>query len=341
MTANRRRGLIAGVLALSAIVAIAMVAGQGDDETEPVVGPVAPLTGLRIDDADVATRPALAVKVDNVSAGNAMALPQSGLVRADVVLEEIVEGDITRLIAVYHSRSPGRVGPVRSARTTDVHLLPQLGTTLLAWSGGNDGVVRAVRDSPAIIDLGFDRATDSYARDPSRRAPHNLYVEADELWDLAPGDLPAPDPLFTFGEADRPPPPSARPASGADITWGGGPGASPVTWRWEPELELYVRTQRGEPHVDVDGEALTARNVVILLTPYGQSPADTRSPEALTVGSGDALVLTNGTVVPGRWDRPAEDVPAALVDIDQQVIKLTPGQSWIQLPRPGEVTIID
>jgi hypothetical protein len=242
---------------------------------------------------------------------------------------------------VLHSEMPGRVGPVRSARTTDVHLLPQLGTTLLAWSGGNDGVVRAVRESPAIIDLGFDRATSSYSRDPSRRAPHNLYVEADELWDLAPEGLPAPDPLFTFGEADRSPPPSARPASGADITWGGGPGASPVTWRWEPELELYVRTQRGEPHVDVDGDVLTAQNVVILLTPYGQSPADTRSPEALTVGSCDALVLTNGTVVPGRWDRPSEDVPAALVDPDQQVIELTPGRSWIQLPRPGEVTIVE
>ena len=89
-------------------------------------------------------RPALAVKVDNLDANGETAVPQLGLLKADVVFEEIVEGNITRLVGVFHSQQPGRVGPVRSARTTDVQLLPQLGRPLLAWSGGNAGVVRLV-----------------------------------------------------------------------------------------------------------------------------------------------------------------------------------------------------
>ncbi len=305
--------------------------------TEPATGPVAPLTGQRQVDPAAARRPALAVKVDN----SAPARPQQGVPLADIVIEKIIEGDTTRLIALYQSRMPGHVGPVRSARTTDVHLLPQFGTTILAFSGANDGVIKVVEDHPAIVDLGPGLAGHAYERDQSRPMPHNLFVATGDLWDMAPAGLPSPDPIFSFGVDRRPDPPSARPASGVDISWGPGPGASPVTWRWNPELRLYLRTQGGQPHTDVSGSRLTAQNVVVLLTPYGQSPADTRSPEALTVGSGDALVFTNGAVVPGRWERPREDVPAALTDTDGATIELTPGQTWMQLPRPGGATVVE
>jgi hypothetical protein len=304
--------------------------------SEPDTGPVAAMSGQRQADPAAAARPALAVKVDN----SGPALPQKGLPLADIVIEKIIEGDTTRLIAVFQSKMPGQVGPVRSARTTDVHLLPQFGTTILAFSGANDGVIKVVEDHPAIVDLGPGLAGHAYSRDLSRPFPHNLFVETGDLWDMAPAGLPSPDPIFSFGVDGRANPPSARPASGVDISWGPG-SSSPVTWRWDPALRLYLRTQAGRPHTDVSGSRLTAQNVVVLLTPYGQSPADTRSPEALSVGSGDALVFTNGAVVPGRWDRPSENVPAALTDTAGRTIELTPGQTWMQLPRPGGATIID
>lgn len=360
---TRRNGAIAaGVAALVVLVAVAAalarVDGGGDDAapsttrattsttalltttTQPPTGPVAPLTGLRQATAETATRPAVAVKVDNLDTERESAVPQQGLHQADVVFEEIVEGNITRLVAVFHSQSPGRVGPVRSARTTDVHLLPQFGRVLLAWSGGNDGVVAAVRASPAIIDVGYDRATAAYARDRSRRAPHNLYVDVDQLWPLAPAGTPAPQPIFSFrtpGQANQN---GAVPAQGVDLTWGGGAASSPVAWRWNPKLRLYERSQRGRPHTDADGVPLSAQNVVVLVTPYGQSPADLRSPEALTVGTGEAFVYTNGHVIHGRWDRPAEDRPAALFADDGAPILLTPGQTWVELPRAGGVTTV-
>ncbi|MCU1355924.1 MAG: hypothetical protein JWM89_1342 [Acidimicrobiales bacterium] len=307
--------------------------------TEPRRGPVAPLTGLRVTDPALLNRPAIAVKVDNLDAPSESAVPQSGLLNADIVFEEIVEGNITRLVGIFHSHQPGRVGPVRSARTTDLAILPQFGRPLLAWSGGNDGVVAAVRSNPSIIDEGYDRATSSYARDHSRRAPHNLYVQGDELWGRAPAGLPAPTRLFAYRTVGQKSPPFATQAAGVDINWGGAISA-PVSWRWDGKLRSYVRSQRGRVHTDASGTPLTAKNVVVLVTEYGQSPADARSPEAHTVGSGEAFVYTNGRVVHGRWSRRDVNHPGAVVDEAGHLVLLSPGQTWIELPRAGNASTV-
>lgn len=280
------------------------------------------------------------MKIDNLDAPSETALPQAGLNRADVVFEEIVEGNITRLVAVFHSQQPGRVGPVRSARTTDVQILPQFGRALLGWSGGNDGVVAAVRNSPSIIDAGWDAVPGSYARDRSRRAPHNLFTQADELWSRAPDDAGPPPPMFLYRSTGQAMPATAQPSPGVDISWGGGIATAPAGWRWDPELRLYLRTQQGRPHLDEDGSQVAAKNVVVFATEYGQSPADARSPEALTVGSGELFAFTNGHVIYGRWDRPDVNRPAALVDAEGAPVLLSPGTTWIELPRPGGTTAI-
>lgn len=366
LSPNARRGVVGGgvgVLAVALVGGLVLAGGGGEEEaapttttttaaptttttaivtttTEPPTGPIAPLTGLRVADPALVARPPLAVKVDNLDAAGETAVPQLGLLQADVVWEEIVEGNITRLVAVFHSQQPGRVGPVRSARTTDVALLPQLGRPLLGWSGGNDGVVRAVRSSPSIIDAGVDVATGSYSRQGPHPAPHNLYVEADELWAKAPAGTPPPPALFSYRTPGQAPPPEARQALGVDLSWGGGVAVAPVSWRWDENLRSWVRSQRGRFHVDQGGEAITAKNVVVMVTEYGRSAADARSPEALTVGSGELFVYTNGRVIHGRWDRPDGNRPATLVDDAGRPVLLSPGQTWIELPRSGSTTTI-
>src|SRR5829696_8060786 len=84
-----------------------------------------PLTGSRT----VSGNPVIAVKVENTAA----ARPQVGLSQADIVFVQEVEGAQTRLVAVYHSRLPTRLGPVRSARTTDAQLLPLFGKPALVY----------------------------------------------------------------------------------------------------------------------------------------------------------------------------------------------------------------
>ena len=84
-------------------------------------GPVAPLTGLASTDPGIVNRPALVVKIDN----HEDARPQTGLNQADIVVEELVEG-ISRFAAVFQSQEPGgstEVGPIRSARTSDLAII--------------------------------------------------------------------------------------------------------------------------------------------------------------------------------------------------------------------------
>jgi hypothetical protein len=356
-----RRGIVGGILAVLLVGGgLAFALGRGDKEptpprpvatvptttttlpvtttTEPPVGEIAPLTGLRSTDPAVTTRPALAVKIDNLDTPGESALPQTGLLKADVVFEEIVEADITRLVAIFQSELPGdRVGPVRSARTTDLQILPQLGHPLLAWSGGNAGVVAAVRSSPFLSDEGADAASSSYRRDRSRRAPHNLYVDANSLWSRVSPDLGAPKPIFQFRAEGATTPAGAPADPGPRITWGSGGASAPARWDWDATTKLYKRDQRGRPHLDESGTQLSAQNVVVLMTPYGVSPADTRSPEAQTVGSGVAVVYTNGVRIDGRWERPKVEEPAKLVDAAGAPILLTPGRTWIELLRSEQV----
>ncbi len=352
--------MVAAVVLLAAAVAFALAGGDDDEPvastttraattttteavttTEPATGPVAPLTGLRVADPALVNRPALAAKIDNLDTARESAVPQAGLARADVVFEEVVEGNITRLVGVFHSKAPGRIGPIRSARTTDVYLLPQLGPVLFAWSGGNDGVVAEVRRSPFLLDVGHDAASSSYSREPGRRAPHNLFVEADELWGRRPDAVAPPRALFSFRADGQVSSPEANPAAGVGISWGGGAATSPVAWHWDPDTELYLRSQNDRPHLDADGTRVTASNVVVMVTEYGRSAADTRSPEARTVGEGELFVYTDGGVVWGRWSRPAEDQPAVLTDLAGNPILLTPGTTWVELPRSGGVTTFD
>src|SRR5687768_5936873 len=85
------------------------------------VGTGARLTGLAADPAKLA-RPALIVKLDNAPKGQ----PQAGILQADVVVEEGVEGGITRFAAIFHSQDSEEVGPVRSARSADIAIASEL-----------------------------------------------------------------------------------------------------------------------------------------------------------------------------------------------------------------------
>ena len=73
----------------------------------------------------------LVVKVDDTK----YAHPQIGIEDADIVYVEQVEGGLTRLAVVYTSKLPPLIGPVRSARISDIELLAQFGRVGFAYSG--------------------------------------------------------------------------------------------------------------------------------------------------------------------------------------------------------------
>ena len=291
------------------------------------------LTGLPI--SSNPNRPALAVKIDNVGS----ALPQAGINQADIVWEEVVEGGFTRLAAVFHSEAPTVVGPIRSMRTSDIDILEQLNSPLLANSGGNRITVRLVAESE-LINIGAATFAGAYYRDTSRSRPANVFANTLNLWAvgdseeaLAIGSAGRPIPLWNYREADDPLHPDAVAASGVDIDF----STTDVSYEWNGSG--WARSQDGSPHRDTAGVQVAPVNLIIPFTDYGISEADENSPHAITVGSNPAWIFMNGTVIKGSWrrDRPAD--PVKFVDGNDQLVALEPGRTWIALARVDSATV--
>jgi hypothetical protein len=275
--------------------------------TSTTVAAFLPLTGV------ATPRPALVVKVDNVDAE-----PQAGLNDADLVFEEIVEGDATRFAAVFNSTEAHVVGPIRSARTQDVDLLLGLNDPALAYSGANDSVNGALQS--AGIELLSEGAPGFFRRD-DLPAPHNLFADVSQLW---PQLVSSGNAASLFQYAPSGPPPVGTPVSFAELTV----GANPLRWDWDPTLGLLRRSQGGDAHQLVDGQ-VTATTVVVLVVEYGVDPNG--GPEAQTVGTGAATVFSGGVRIDGTWTRSAPTAPFTLTDAAGQAILLPPGRTWVEL----------
>ncbi|HSU34251.1 MAG TPA: DUF3048 domain-containing protein [Propionibacteriaceae bacterium] len=276
----------------------------------PKAKPVDPLTGGRVND-----RPVIAVKLENIAA----ARPQVGLSPADIVFIEEVEGAQTRLVAVYHSKFPDRLGPVRSARNTDVQLLPLFGKPGLVYSGANTRVQRNI-DAASIVSI--PRST----RDNSRIAPHNVFVD-----------------LAKIAKSERLA--EAQPIGWAFATKVSGDAAKAHavktqvgndTFRFDYGSGRYTVRWRGERYADGDSGAVTRADNVVIMKVRNRADGNrdvmgSASVLSETVGHGKVSIYRDGRRITGTWRRNKDSGPLRFRDADGQVIPLKPGQTWVAL----------
>jgi hypothetical protein len=310
--------------------------GPGVEAGVPTPAGVAPLTGEFGDFGGRLGRPALMVKIDNVQE----ARPQAGLRDADIVIEEPVEGSVTRLAAIFHTRD-ARIGPIRSARTTDFELFPLLGQLLFSSSGANPSVKGQLQGLGHIaFDIGHPTEfAHLYERTGDRPMPHNLFTSTDLLYGAAPVQLPPPRPMFSYLADGEPLAGGATPSTGVALSFGGGEISR---FNWNPGSGSWDRSQTGSAQTDVNnGAVVSPRNVVVLETSYDMSGAHGRSvPHGHSVGGGRAIVLTQGHAIVGRWERPGTASAFRLYDEAGQEIKLTPGQTFVELPVHGGAALL-
>lgn len=295
-------------------------------EPPPPPPPVYPLTGVLEPDPAILARPALVVKIDNANG----ARPQTGFNSADIVVEEIVNDSLTRFAMVFQSNGSDPVGPIRSGRIQDIDLFGSYNRPLFAWSGGNRTVTDAIRASD-LVEIGPTRAA-VYFR-TGRKAPHNLYSNTSQLWGYAPAEAAPPPQQFSYRSPETPV--QGVPSPGAFITL----DSVDVNWTWDPVTGLYYRTMEGRPHQDAaTGSQVTTNNVVVLVMNY--LPGISGSPDAQTLGSGEAHVLTGGNWVKGTWSREDRLQPFTLTAEDGSIIQLTPGRTFIELPRADKTLVL-
>ncbi|MFJ2026776.1 DUF3048 domain-containing protein [Streptomyces sp. NPDC087897] len=262
----------------------------------------------------------LAVKIDNV----APARPHTGLEKADVVYVEQVEAGLSRILAVYSSEVPPVIGPVRSARETDLELLRQFGRPVLAFSGAQ-GRLLPVIDRAPLDAVPPSKAPGAYFRGPGRPAPHNLYLRPGRI----PFEASGADAVEALGLKTGAAPSGGEPEDSRTVRY---PSAS-VTFSWSAGRERWLVSLDGAPARTSEGGRLGAATVVVQEVTVRPSEFRDRSgnvsPFTETVGAGSAVVLRDGRAHDVRWSRPSADADTVYTASDGRRVELAEGPLWI------------
>ncbi|HEX8771705.1 MAG TPA: DUF3048 domain-containing protein, partial [Acidimicrobiales bacterium] len=332
LSGTRRVRRLTAVLALG--LAIAACSGGGPkakaaSPTSSTVPPanVYPLTGLPIDDPAKAARPAVSIKIENEAA----ARPQSGLQEADVVYETIIEGGDTRFIAIFQSTDAEPTGPIRSVRPTDPDICAPIGG-LFAYSGGTAKFVDAIRAVP-IVDVGQSTHEGAYFRRSDKSGDHSLYSSTARLYKAGEGSAAkAPPPIFTYvkagGAFDGA---GVAPAAHLDTVVGN----QKLSWDYDP-AKGWLRSINGRPSTVEGGDQISATNVVVQSVAWlpSEGDVDTVGSQvyvAQMVGSGDALIVSDGKAVKGKWAKSSTDAITTYTDTAGKPVALRPGRTWVEL----------
>lgn len=289
-----------------------------------------PLRGTEAPDADAIKRRPVVVKIANDPA----ARPQSGLAQADLVLEIPVEGGITRYALVFHSADAARVGPVRSARQSDLNYISAL-RAILVHVGASESVTKMVRDAAkngSFVDVDEFTHAKAFERITTRPAPYNAYTSTAKARDA--GAAAAADkvnaPAFEFSAS-----PKTEGIAGTSLVI---PylASGRVTYAFDAAAGGYRRTQDGKTTVDEDTKReVLPENVVVIKTEVTQIPGTADSTGAPSVdfratGTGTVVVLRDGKRFEGTWSRQSSDF-YRFADPSGAPIPLKPGRTWIHI----------
>jgi hypothetical protein len=305
--------------------------GSGEEEPEPEETPAAsaqpaepatwPLTGLEVKgggDADQ-PHPAYVVKIDNT----ASSAPQRGLHRADLVVEELVEGGTTRLAAFFHSELPSLVGPVRSMRASDIGIVTPAGASVVT-SGAAPVTVRRIKEAGITF---ITEGAKGVFRDDARSAPYNLMADLADIGTRAARSAPDPDDYLVWGAAGDLP--RGVPAKGLSAFF----GSHTTTW------ELRGGTYRNVGTYAAQDEQFEADTVLVLRVEVGDAgyrdPAGNAVPETRFQGRGEAMLFHGGRMVRATWTKRGLDQPLTLAT-KQGELAVPAGHTWVELvPRQG------
>ena len=286
--------------------------------------PVCPLSGVRAAAADL-ERPAVAVKIENSPA----AYPLSGLGDAEVVYEELVEGGLTRFMAIYHCTDTKKAGPVRSARIVDPPIMSPI-TRILAAAGGN-AIVRKALDKAKIVTIDEDTPGNALRRisRPGVSSEHTLYGNTATIRKVGAKkfDETPQEGIFKFGEL----PSGGDKARSVTLSFS---QADPVVYQWKGGA--WTRSQSGAPF-QVEGGDVQVDNVIVELhkVDYSKRLFDVAGNPSIEiadpVGKGEALVFRDGQVFKATWSRKAITDRVVYTDKNGEEIALAEGTTWVAL----------
>ena len=271
--------------------------------------------------------PVLVVKIDDTT----QAHPQVGLEDADIVYIEQVEGGLTRLAAMFSSTIPQRIGPVRSARISDIDILSQFGRVAFAYSGAQRKLLPVIA-AANLQDLGAQRQSSTiYTTDPNRIPPYAMILRADLLMEKIVEKNYAIDSAksvgFEFGEL----PEGGVPTETAVMHW----PAARYSATWSDDQARWLLSHNTSVNYAESGVVLGPTTLVIQLVSITPSEYKDKvggvTPFSQTVGTGKAYVLRDGQRFATTWSRASSESGTTFTLPDGSVMQFDPGQIWIAL----------
>lgn len=301
---------------------------------EPEVPILWPYTGLKAPSKeDIAKRP-ISVKIENSNP----ARPQKGINSADVVYETIAEGGITRFNCIFQSNIPSELGPCRSARLSDIYIVPQY-NTMLFFSGANSQVIGRIKQT-GIDNMSQNKAASLYHRVSFKSAPHNLYLSTKNYKKVAEKhgySLTTDNRSLAFDTAASQETSSAATKIKIPFSY-----YAKIEWNFDADSNTYKRTNTGKTHKDAaTGEQVTAKNIVVMWAKYTEQNkrdhAGSVTYDITLAGEGKAAVFKNGARIDGTW-KAEKNQPPRFYDENGKEIKLNPGNTWFEVP-PTDIKI--
>lgn len=289
------------------------------NETESKKLVPATLSGLEVD-TEIANRPVTGIMIENSGESR----PQSGLIEADVVFEAIAEGGITRFLALYQSKKPEYIGPVRSARPYYVEWAKTFDASYVHAGGSPDGL-------QAITSLGvkdisaFAYGGDTFYRTTDRQSPHNLYSSFKGL-DKVNQEKGFTSSKFTpWGrKKDVPQTPTAK-----NISISISSDFYNPSYTYDAATNSYLRSQGGEIHKDEkSGKQLSPKTVLVLIKNKTQNGIYS---VYKTTGTGKFYAFQDGLVTEGTWSKNSATEQYTFKDSNGFDYLFNRGQTWVSI----------
>jgi hypothetical protein len=287
---------------------------------------ISPLTGQPMPDGRP-DNPVMVVKVENTPSG----APQYGVDRADMVVEELVEGGLTRLAALYYSNLPSKVGHVRSMRTTDIGIAKPVGGKIVA-SGGAPKASRQIKNAGLRV---FTESSPGFSRD-GKAAPYNVVVNLKRLggtaqvnkipgpyltWTPQKGSTSSPDPTGSASAAPEP-----KKTKKATVRFS---NSASTNWKFSGG-----HWTRKNGHA-APGQEFAADTLIVMFCRVGDAgyrdPGGSSVPETVIEGSGRAVVLHDGTATEATWDKPSLGSKISFETKDGKPLTIKPGKVWLEM----------
>ena len=300
-----------------------------------------PLTGLPVEDQALLERRPIVVKVTNFPRS---VRPQSGLSLADQVFEYYIGDSMSRFIGVFYSKDASQVGPIRSARLFDEHVMRMYnGIFIFGWA--DDPILEFLLAPDIKSHLVVERPDNCppLCRTGPNGAYNNLFVDTSMIGAYLSDRGTNNDRQKLSGlRYDVAVPKSGNTGEQIYIEYS---GVSYHYWQYDPENSRYWRFQEADdalggaekqytPLIDnLTGSQLNADNVVVLLVPHVHflKSNSTEIFDQTLDGQGQGYAFRNGYVYPITWSHDAPDQLIKMTLPTGAVYSLKPGTVWFEV----------